>query len=94
MSDQTTWLDPWLHLREMTTSRNDLMTVADRYSRIQRLALEQLNDLRQRSKTTPETLAQLEEIIRFCGDKGQPLWDKLSTLDAKLKEETERLNHD
>lgn len=93
MSDGT-WLDPWLAIREKTALRNDIQTVADRYSKIQHQAILQLNDLRARQNTSKGTIDGLEFIIRFCGDKGAPLWDKIQQIDTQLYEETERLNHE
>lgn len=93
MTDQT-WLDPWLKIREKTSHRNELLQIADRYSKMQRLAMAQLAELRKRPKSRPDTLAGLEEIIRFCGERGQPLFDKVAVLDAELAQETEALNHD
>lgn len=90
----TTWLDPWLKLREKTAVRNDLTTVADRYSKMRRLALAQYNDLRERPKTRQATLDGLLGIIKFCDDLGAPLWQRLEMMEAEIHEETERLENE
>lgn len=91
MSDGA-WLDPWLKLREKTAVRNDLAEVADCYSKMRRLALQQYNRLKDRPKTKQETLNGLQRIIEFCDERGQPLWETLQKLDVQIYEETERLN--
>lgn len=93
MSDGT-WLDPWLALREKTASRNDLLEIADCYSRMSRLACQQLNRLKDRPKTKKETIDGLRFIIAFCEERHTPLFEKVQQLDVQIFEETERLNNE
>ncbi len=91
MAEQT-WLDPWLKLREMTAQRNDVQTVADRYSKLERLALAQLNDLRQRPNTRQSTIVTLTKFYEFAHSQAEWLWSEVVKLETALEQETERVN--
>lgn len=98
MAEQTyepvnqTLFDPWLKLREKTAHFNEVRAIADRYSKMRRLAAEQFAELKDKPKVKQETLSALLGIIQFCGDKAEPLWQSVAKLEAELHEETERLN--
>lgn len=93
MADKT-WLDPWLEIREKTSVRNDIHDVAETYNKMSRLALQQLNRLKDRPKTRQDTLSGLASIIAFCDERANPLFERLAALDCEISAMTERLNHE
>lgn len=93
MSVQTAF-DPWLKLRDMTSQRNDLIVLADHYDKMGIHAVQLLNELKDRPKASRETLEGLRGIVEFAHLRSKPLWEKVSQLEARMKEESERINHD
>lgn len=93
MADKT-WLDPWLEIRDKTSLRNDILEVAETYNRMSRLALKQLNRLKERPKTRQDTLTGLTSIVAFCDERATPLFERLAALDCEISDMTERLNHE
>lgn len=93
MAEQS-WLDPWLAIRDKTQVRNDIQEVAETYNKMSRLALQQLNRLKDRPKTRQDTLAGLASIIAFCDERANPLFERLTALDCEISDMTERLNHE
>lgn len=91
MSEQT--FDPWLKARELTSQRNELHEVADLYSKMQRMATQQANVLRQKRGTKADTLNQLTAFASWCGMKGEPLWERIATLDKQIETELENSNY-
>ncbi len=89
----TTWLDPWLKLREKTSQRNDLFDLADRYSKMARLARQQYVALKDRPKSSKETLEGLIGIAEFAEARSKPLFDLATKLETELREESERLQN-
>lgn len=86
--------DPYLKVREKTAQRNDVQTVADRYSKMSRLALAQLNDLRQREGTRQATIVSLTKFYEFAHNEAERLWPMVVQLDTEITEEMECLQNE
>lgn len=93
MSDEQ-WLDPYLKIREMTQVRNDTLEIADRYSKMARMARQQYMALKSRPKASKTTLDGLLQMSEFCDSRAKPLFDLVDKMNAEITDRMERLQNE
>lgn len=92
MSTDTTF-DPWLKLRDLTSLRNDLALVLERYEKMRSYAIAQYQDLKERKGTATDTLDGLLGVTTFCSQKIEPIRARIEAVERKMEVETEKLNN-